>query len=58
VKKKLKFLFPLFLREVDVWNMGRFFLLLHNIEVECLLCILYGFPAVGRDCKICNTAGK
>jgi hypothetical protein len=35
--------------------MGRVFLLLHNLEVACLLCILYGFPVVGQDYKICNT---
>jgi hypothetical protein len=34
------------------------FLLQHNLEVECLLNIIYGFPVVSRDYKICNTAGK
>jgi hypothetical protein len=28
------FFFPFFLREADVSNMGRLFLLLHNLEVE------------------------
>jgi len=34
-------------READVPNMGRVFLLLHNLETVCLLCILHGFSRYG-----------
>ena len=40
-------LVSVFSREADVPNMGRVLLLLHNLEIECLLCILHGFSRYG-----------
>jgi hypothetical protein len=35
-------------------NMGRVFLLLHNLDIKGLLCTLHGFSRYGQDYKICS----
>jgi hypothetical protein len=47
-----------FFRVVDVSKMRRFFLLLRNLEEECLLSTIYGFSRSGPDYKICNIRTK
>jgi hypothetical protein len=43
-----------FLEDNGCVEHGKTFFLLHNLEVECLLFFLMGFPVVGWDFKIKN----